>query len=350
MDPALRSCFSLNRVQVRIMVQFKPIEQQVLVVVGASSGIGRATALEAARRGANVVIAARGIEALRAAEREIAALGGQATVVPTDISDFAQAEALGRAALDRFGRVDTWVNAAAVSVYGEFVAVPIEEFRRVIEVNLLGVVHGTRVALVLLREQGGAIVNVSSGVGDQAIPLQSAYCAAKFAINGFDESVREEIEHAGLPVQLATIKPASIDTPFFHHARSRMGVEPKPVPPVYAPEIVAEAILHAATHPVRELPVGGAAAAMSLAKRLMPGLSEKQFALAGYPTQQTDKPEGNDPRDNLFKGAPGPGAVHGGYDGRSWSAYTWWRLQPPLTRYGLAGAAVAGLAALRRRG
>jgi short-subunit dehydrogenase len=331
------------------MVHLKPIDRQVIVVVGASSGIGRATALEAARRGAMVVIAARGGEALRATEREITAGGGQVAVSITDVSDFAQVQALGQAALDRFGRVDTWVNAAAVSVYGEFLDVPMAEFRRVIEVNLLGVVHGTRVALELLREQGGTIVNVSSAVGDQAIPLQSAYYAAKFAINGFDESVREEIAHAGLPVQLTTIKPASIDTPFFHHARSRMGVEPKPLPPVYAPEIVAAAILHAATHPVRELPVGGAAAWMAFARRLMPALTEKQLSLAGYPMQQTDKPERDDPRDNLYQGAPGPGAVHGGYDGRTWSAYTWWRLKPPIARFGFAGAAVAGLAALRRR-
>ncbi len=190
--------------------------------------------------------------------QEIAAGGGTAFAVQTDVADFAQVEALGRRAVERFGRIDTWVNNAAVSVYGEFVQISPEEFRRVIEIDLMGQVYGAKVALHHMRGQpGGSIINNASGLADRSVLLQSAYCAAKHGLKGFGDALRVELDHAGVPIQVVTIKPAPIDTPFFQHAETKMGVEPRPVPPVYAPELVAEAILHAATHPTRDLPVGG---------------------------------------------------------------------------------------------
>ena len=330
----------------------RPISEQVIVVTGGSSGIGRATALAAASQGARLVLAARGEAGLEAARQAVEDAGGDALAVPTDVAEFPQVEALGQRAVERFGRIDTWVNAAAVSVYGEFLDLPIEEIRRVVEVTLLGTVHGAKVALDQMRRQpgGGTVVNVSSGLGDRAVPLQSAYSLAKYGVNGLGDALRVELAHADLPLRVATIKPASIDTPFFAHARTRLGVAPKPVPPVYAPELVAAAILHAATHPVRELAVGGAAAGIGLLERLSPRLLDWQLRLVGYPIQRTAEPKAVAAGDTLFAAAPGPGEVHGGWGGRGFSVVTWLGMRP-AARFGLLGAAaLAGAALLRGRG
>ncbi len=242
----------------------KPIGEQVIVITGGSSGIGRATAGEAARQGARVAIVARGQEALAATENEIRSAGGDILAFPCDVSDATQVDEVADRVVAAWGGIDTWVNAAAVSVYGEFMEIPEAEFRRVIEIDVLGVANGMRAAIGRMRSAAaaGTIVNVSSGLGDRAVPLQSAYCAAKHAVNGLSEAVRTELEHDGLPIRVSVIKPASIDTPFFHHAKSRMDAAPKPMPPVYDPSLVAAAILYAAIHPVRELPVGGASAGL----------------------------------------------------------------------------------------
>ncbi|MDP9368744.1 MAG: SDR family oxidoreductase [Chloroflexota bacterium] len=331
-------------------MELKPLDQQVIVITGASSGIGRLTALEAARRGAKVVLAARGAEALEAAVQEITAAGGTAFAVQTDVADFAQVEALGRRAIERFGRIDTWVNNAAVSVYGEFVQISPEEFRRVIEIDLMGQVYGAKVALQHMRGQpGGSIINNASGLADRSVPLQTAYCAAKHGVKGFTEGLRVELDHAGVPIQVVTIKPGSIDTPFFQHAETKMGVEPKPVPPVYAPELVAEAILHAATHPTRDLPVGGASAGLGIMQALAPRMMDLQLRFAGYWTQQTDRPKDPAAPSNLVAGSPGPGEIYGGWNGWRFSLYTWLRLHPLARRGAFAGGALAGFLVARGR-
>ncbi len=326
-----------------------PVSEQVWVITGGSSGIGRATALAAGAEGARLVLAARGEAALTAARREVEDAGGEVLVVPTEVADFSQVAELGRRAVERFGRIDSWVNAAAVSVYGEFLDLPIEEIRRVVEVTLLGTVHGTKVALDQMRRQpgGGTVINVSSGLGDRAFPLQSAYSLAKYGVNGLGDALRVELAHAELPLRVATIKPASIDTPFFAHARSRMGVAPQPVPPVYAPELVAAAVLHAAMHPVRELAVGGAASGLGLVARLSPRLLDGSLRLLGYSSQQTNDPELPAAEDNLFAPVDGPGAVRGGWEGRRFSLGTWLGTRP-AARSVLLGGAVVGLAALGR--
>ena len=329
----------------------RPLAEQVIVITGASSGIGRATALVAARRGARLALAARGAEALEETQREVEALGAEAIAAPIDVADYSEVEALGRQTVERFGRIDTWVNGAAVTIYGEFVSISPDEFRRVIEVNLLGAVHGAMVALARMRDQdgGGTIVNISSALGDRAAPLQAAYSAAKHGLNGFSEALRVELEHGRVPVRVAVIKPASIDTPFFQHARTKMGVAPKPMPPVYDPDLVAEAILHAATHAVRELPVGGASAGLSTLEKIAPRLIDRQLTLAGYRVQQADEPKPATAPDNLFAGSTGPGAIRGGYDGRRFSLYTWLKLHPFVRPVVLGAAALAGVAVARGR-
>lgn len=327
-----------------------PISDQIIVVTGGSSGIGRATALEAARRGAKLALFARGEAALAATAGAVAAIGGEVVTQTGDVAEAATVEAFADAVVARFGRVDTWVNAAAVSVYGEFMEVPADEFRRVIEVDLLGVANGCRAAVRVMRPPaaGGSIVNISSGLGDRAVPLQSAYCAAKHAVNGLSESLRTELEHDGLPIRVAVVKPASIDTPFFRHARSRMAVAPKPIPPVYDARVAAEAILYAATHPVRDLPVGGASAALGVAEVMAPRLLDLQLRRLGYALQRDDTIDPSGKPDNLWQGAVGSGAVAGGYGGRRFSLYNWLRQRPTGRATALTAAALAGWTLARR--
>ncbi len=325
----------------------RPLDQQVIVITGASSGIGRCTAIEAGRRGAKVVLAARGAEALETARQEVEAAGGEALVVPTDVADFGQVEALGRRAVERFGRIDTWFNNAGISVHAEFAQTTPEEFRRIVDVNLMGEVYGAMVALRHMGEAGGTIVNMASVEADRALPLHAAYAAAKHAVEGFSEALRVELEHAGSPVRVSVIKPASIDTPFFQHERTKTGVQPRPVPPVYDPRLVAEAVLHAAVRPTRELTVGGFGAVLGTSEKLSPRLVDLQLRLAGYPAQQTEEPKAEAAPDNLFAASPGPGAIRGGWDGRRASLYTTLQLRPGLRRAALGGAALAGLALAR---
>ena len=290
----------------------KPTAEQVVVIVGASSGIGRATALAFAAQGAEVVCAARGETALDTLVAEIRAAGGTAVAVPTDVADPAAVRALAAAAEERFGRIDTWVNAAAVGVWGRVEDITDEEYDRVMRVNFLGHVHGAHAAVPALRRAGGGtLIGISSAEGVQAIPLQSPYVASKFALRGFYDCLRMELAQDGEPIAVSTILPASVDTPFFEQARSRLGAQPAPPPPVYAPELVAATIVRAATHPRREIPVGGAAAALYLAQRFCPALTGALLSIRriAYPMQTTDRPP--NAVDNVDEPVDGPGRVHG---------------------------------------
>lgn len=283
----------------------KPLSAQVIVVFGASSGIGRVTALEASRRGARVIAAARGVEALRSLAHEAGAPDRFATMV-ADAADPDQVRAVADGAVAQFGRLDTWAHVAGVAEHARFEDMPLEDFRRVIEVDLLGPVHAAKAALPQLRRDGGgAFVVVSSMIAKRSFPLLSSYSAAKHGVNGFLESLRVELQHDGVPVAVTEIQPAVIDTPFFEHARTRLGVRPSAPPPVYPPEKVADAILRAAEHPKREVVVGGAGKAQLLTQRLSPRIMDAFSRVAMFRLQRSRDPKSPDDTDGLYRPVEG---------------------------------------------
>jgi short-subunit dehydrogenase len=328
----------------------RTIADQVVVLTGASSGIGRQTAIEFARRGARLVLAARNTEALDTLATEVERLGSRALVVPTDVSDFGQVGELAAAAAQRFGRIDTWVNNAGVTTYGSVEQTGVQEIRRVIEVNLLGQVHGMKVALPYLRETDGTIVNVSSYLARRAVGLQAPYCAAAHGVASFSEAFRLELRHDQVPVHIVEVLPSPTNTPLFDHARSKIGVLPRPIPWVYQPRVVADAIVAVAQKPVRQVYVGSPARMLETAQRLSPSLVD--WYLLGIArtvdNQRTRRPD--DGSDNLDEPSQGPGRSTGQF-GR-WSIST----SPYTTVFGLhprrgriaAGVALgAALAAVR---
>ncbi|MDQ1592960.1 MAG: hypothetical protein QOG71_3587 [Pyrinomonadaceae bacterium] len=330
----------------------RPLGEQVVVLTGASSGIGRTTAIEFGRRGARIALAGRNVEALRSAAREVEEAGGRALVVPTDVADSAQVFQLAEETASHFGRIDTWVNDAAVSEYGTLEEISLEEIERIVAVNLLGTIYGIKAALPhLKRAGGGAIINVGSVLSDRAVPLQSTYCATKHAVKGFTEAVRMELEHERAGIHLTLIKPAVINTPYYNHARTRMSVEPRAMFPVYEPILVAEAILHAAAHPVRDLAVGDGGKVLSVLQRISPALLDRLMLARGaaFKLQRRDEPPR--PGDNLFAPMDEAGATTGEYAHRSttFSPFTT-HLEPyPNRKRLLAAAAALGAFALLRR-
>jgi short-subunit dehydrogenase len=330
------------------------VGEQVVVLTGASSGIGRETALEFGRQGAKLVLAARNKEALDTLVAEVERLGGEAVAVPVDVSDHGQVTELAAQAVERFGRIDTWVNNASVSTYGTVEQMDVDEIRRVIEVNLLGEIHGMKAALPHLRRTGGTIINVSSTLGKRAVALQAAYCAAKHGVVAFGEALRLELRHAKVPVNVVDVLPSSINTPLFEHARSKLGVLPQPIPPVYEPRVVAEAIVGAARRPVRQVFAGFAGTLLAGAQRISPDLVDWYLQGPGriVDNQKTDRPDVD--TDNLYQPSRGPGRTTGqfGQRSKSTSLYTRWFGLHPARRRIVAGAALAAgiVAALRSAG
>jgi len=294
----------------------KQLNEQVVVITGASSGIGRATALEFAAKGARVAVAARNADALDSLVDEIRAAGGQAIAVPTDVTDEAQVHELATRTEAAFGRIDTWVNNAGVGLYATVEDTTAEEFDRVMRVNFLGQVHGVQAALGPLRRAGGGtIIGLASVEGERTMPLHGAYSASKRAVRGLYDALRMELAEAGEPIAVTTILPAAIDTPFFEHSRSKIGALPKPPPPVYAPELVAGAIVRAATKPTREVPVGGAAVGFFQGQRVSPALTDAVLSLTrvGIGAQTSDQPDNG--IDNLYGPVPGDDRIRGRGDG-----------------------------------
>ncbi|MFL5726413.1 MAG: SDR family oxidoreductase [Chloroflexota bacterium] len=332
----------------------KRLADQVVVVTGASQGIGRTTALELAARGARVVAAARNEEALRALVDEIEHRAGEAEAVVADVSEYAQVERIGRWAVERFGRVDTWINDAAVSAYATVEQLTAEEMDRIIRVNLLGQIYGSKVAVGLLKQAGGGtIVNVGSALSDRAIPLQSAYVASKHGVAGFSEALRLELKQEDAGIDVVLIMPSSINTPLFNWARSKLGVQPMPVPPVYEPEAVAAAICHAAEHGGREIVVGGWGKLLTLGQWLSPSLLDRYMLQGGRAFKQQRTNRADDRRDNLFEPSTGPGSTTGEFgDGaKPDSVYTRvFELHPVRKRLAVATMLLGSLLLVRRIG
>lgn len=325
-------------------IKLKPIDEQVVVLAGATSGIGRETARHFARHGAKVVVSGRDETAVNQVVEEIRAMGGEATGVTADVSDFEQMKALADAAVQKYGRIDTWVHLAGVTLYSRFEDTRPEEFRRVVEVNLLGQIYGALAALPHLKREGrGALIHVSSIEAQRSFPYQSAYSASKHGIPGFLDSLRVELRDEGMPISVTNIMPGSVNTPLFGKALTRIGVKPKPHPPVYEPAVVAQAILHAAKHPMRELYVGGAARSFGMIQRAVPKYTDQMIAVTGFEGQRTDVLKGPDAPHNLYEHIQGHDAVHGEYgdQARGFSLVTWLRIHPWVRR-GITAALLIG--------
>jgi short-subunit dehydrogenase len=271
-------------------VKLKRLRDQVIVITGASSGIGLTTAEMAASRGARVVLNSRNEEALQNAVQNIRQRGGRATYLAGDVADDEAMELLAQRAVDEFGALDTWVNNAGIGMYGRLDEAPLADKRRLFDVNFWGVVHGCRAALPHLREHGGAIINIGSVASDRAIPLLGIYAASKHAVKAYTDTLRMELEADDAPVAVTLIKPTSINTPFTEHARNYMAEEPEFVPPVYAPEEVARGILKCAEHPTRDLIIGGAGKVMSVMGKVAPRLTDVYMEHTAFQQQKKDAP------------------------------------------------------------
>jgi NAD(P)-dependent dehydrogenase (short-subunit alcohol dehydrogenase family) len=332
-------------------MQLKPVEEQVVALMGASSGIGRESALRFAGRGAKVVVAARGEEGLASLVDEIRREGGEATAVVADTSDFEQVKAVADRAVEEYGRLDTWAHLAAVGLFATFEQTTPEEFARVIDVNLMGQVYGAMAALPHLKREGrGALIHVSSVEAKRSFPFHSAYGASKHGIDGFLEALRVELMHEEWPISVTQVLPGTINTPFFDKGRSKIGVKPVGIPPIYEPETVADVIVYAAENPARDLVSGGAARALILNQRLSPRLLDAVLATrAGFSPQKTEEPRSEDDPDNLYGPIPGHDTTRDGFRALSRSLYNWLQMHPTVRRAAVGGTALGLLAALRRR-
>ena len=332
-----------------------PGRPRVVVVTGASAGVGRATVRAFARRGAHVGLIARGEDGLEGARREVEALGGRALVLPADVADAGQVELAATAVEEELGPIDVWVNNAMVSVFSPVKEMMPVEFRRVTEVTYLGYVYGTLAALRrMLPRDHGSIVQVGSALAYRGIPLQSAYCGAKHAIQGFNDSLRAELLHDDSHIRLTMVQLPALNTPQFTWVRTRLPRHPQPVPPIYQPEVAAEAIVWAADHDRREVSVGAPTTLAILANKVAPGLLDRYLARTNYEAQQTDQPIDPDRPDNLLRPLPGDHGAHGPFDDRAheWSPQWWLATHRGWVAAGVAGAvgALGGTVLGRLRG
>ena len=322
---------------------------EVVVITGASAGVGRATARKFARHGARIALLGRGMDGLEATQREVQELGGTAIAIPVDVANAEQVEAAAAQVEIDLGKIDIWINNAMVSVFSPINEMTPEEFRRVTEVTYLGCVYGTLAALKrMLPRNRGMIVQVGSALAYRGIPLQSAYCAAKHAVQGFCDSLRCELLHDKSGVRLTMVQLPALNTPQFGWVKSRLPRKTQPVPPIFQPEVAAEAIYFAAHNPRREFYVGLPSVAVIMANRFVPGLLDYYLAHAGYESQQYDGEEDPNRPDNLWHPVPGDHGAHGAFDSRarSWSPQLWTSEHRAWFGIAAMGLAICGLIAL----
>lgn len=319
-------------------MKLKNLEEQTIVLTGATSGIGLVTARMAAERGAKLMLVSRNEEALAKLAEEINVRGGTAKYVAADVAKEEDILKVAAETLSAFGNFDTWVNNAGVSIYGKLEEVPDKDSRQLFETNFWGVVNGSIIAARNLKLYGGAIINIGSTLSDRAIPIQGMYCASKHAVKGFTEALRMELEAENAPISVTLIKPSAIDTPYKDHAKNYLGVEPENPPPVYAPETVAQTILHCAENPVRDVFVGAGGKAISLFGKYAPRTTDLLMEHSMIDMQRSDTPTNGKRKEGLYQSSDASLTERGGYDGHvaESSIYTKASLHPYAT-----GAAVA---------
>lgn len=333
-----------------LKADMKKTTHRVIVVTGAAAGVGRAIAREFGIEKAKIGLIARSHESLEVAKREIESLGGQALVLPLDVSNSVEIEKAAQQVEDTFGPIDVWINDAMVSVFSPVEEMLPDEFKRVTEVTYLGYVYGTLAALKRMRPRNhGIIIQIGSALGYRSIPLQSAYCASKHAITGFTESLRTELLHQRSQVKVCLVNLPAINTPQFNWVRSRLPRHPKPVPPIYQPEMIARAVRHISLHPRRRLDIAFSTLKAITAEKIAPAVADRYLAQYGYSAQQTEEPVPSDHKDNLWKALPGDYGAHGIFDSqaRSYSPTLWLDINRFPLLIGL-GVFLAGAFGIRR--
>jgi NAD(P)-dependent dehydrogenase (short-subunit alcohol dehydrogenase family) len=322
-------------------------EREVVVITGASAGVGRAVVREFAKRQAAIGLIARGADRLESARREVEEQGGEALALPTDVADATQVERAAEQVVNRFGRIDVWVNDAMTTIFAPLKDIKPEEFKRATEVTYLGCVYGTMAALKdMYRQDRGTIVQIGAALAYRSIPLQSPYCGAKHAIVGFTDSLRCELIHQKSNIHVTVVHLPAMNTPQFSWCRTRLPRHPQPVPPIFEPEVAARAVYFAAHNKRREIFVGGPTVKAIYGQDVAPSFADWYLGTHGYDAQQTNEPVPPDRPDNLFEPVPGDWAAHGIFTDQSkdFSLQSWVNLR--RVPVALAAAGIAGIGAL----